>query len=81
MIEEFRIYIRTDGKYIISAIPITMSKFAPSGSLRDKNTNSIFESTRAVIAKSNNEVFLDVKSITLLYPTSWPYGTMLELIY
>lgn len=38
-----------------------MSKFGPSGSF--KNRNSTLELTTDVMARSNNEVFLDLKNI------------------
>lgn len=59
VIEVSNRYTVKDKKYTISAIPMTTSKFAPSGSL--KNRNSIFEHTIDVIPKINNEVFFDLK--------------------
>ncbi len=46
---------------MISAIPITTTKFGPSGSL--KRENIIFESTIDVIPNIINEVFFDLEFI------------------
>lgn len=50
-----------DKKYTIMAIPVTMSKFGPSGSL--KNKNSILEHRIAVMPRMSNEKFFDLKYI------------------
>jgi len=57
-------YAPKDKKYRIAAIPVTTSKFGPSGSL--KNTNIILEHASAVIANISSEVFFDVKYISSL---------------
>lgn len=64
MIEKLNKYIVKDKKYTIIAITITISKFAPSGSLKDQN--SIFEHTIAVIAKIINEVFFEFKYMPVI---------------
>lgn len=64
MVEEVNIYTSNDRKYMIAAIPILTTKFAPSGSL--KNKNIIFEQTIDVIPKINNGVFFDVKYISVI---------------
>lgn len=47
----------------MAAIPITTSKFGPSGSL--KNKNSILEHTIAVMPKISSELFFDLKNIAV----------------
>lgn len=65
VVEGLKKYVIKDRKYIIAAIPMFMSKFAPSGSLKD--INSVFEHAIAVIPKISNEILFDVKYIFLLY--------------
>ena len=50
--------------YITAAVPATMRRFGPSGSL--KNMNSILEHKRAVMPKMNRGVFFGVKSISAI---------------
>ena len=57
-------YAVKDKKYTITAIPMTMSKFGPSGSL--KNQNIALEHAIAVIAKISNEVLFDLKFIVVI---------------
>lgn len=66
VIEELNKYTIKDSKYTTSAIPVTISKFAPSGSLKDRNTNNIFEHKRAVTAKSSKEIFLGLEYIMVI---------------
>jgi hypothetical protein len=49
----------------IIAVPRTTKRFGPSGSL--KNTNIILDKPSAVMAKSINEDFFDLKFIILNY--------------
>ena len=46
---------------MITAIPVTISRFGPSESL--KNKNSILEKIIDVIPKISNEIFFDLKYI------------------
>ena len=55
---------KVDKTYTITAIPMTMSKFGPSGSL--KNQNIALEHAIAVIAKISNEVLFDLKFIVVI---------------
>lgn len=64
MIEELNKYTVKDKKYTTSAITVTISKFGPSGSL--KNTNIILEQTIDVMAKISNEIFFDLKYIVVI---------------
>jgi len=50
---------------MISASPITTSKFGPSGSLKNKNSN--LEHARDIIPKISNEVFFDVKYVLIIW--------------
>ena len=59
--EEPNTYAVRDKKYRIAAIPITISKFGPSGSL--KSENSTLEHTMDVTPRISNKVFFDLKSI------------------
>jgi hypothetical protein len=54
-------YTTKDKEYTITAAPMTISKFGPSGSL--KNTNIKRESTRDVKNKISNDIFLDLRYI------------------
>lgn len=64
MIELLNTYTDKDERYNIKAIPVTMSKFGPSGSLKsEKNT---FEKTKAVTTNINNEIVFDLKYIFLI---------------
>ena len=49
---------------MITAIPITTSKFGPSGSLKNKNIT--LEHAIDVIPKISNEVFFDLKYIFVI---------------
>src|SRR6185295_8785431 len=60
-------YIDKDKKYNTTAAPTTISRFGPSGSL--KNTNITLENTSDVTPRIINEVFFDFKFIFLLYQT------------
>ena len=62
--ESWKKYANRDKKYTTTAIPITMSRFGPSGSLKKKNIS--LEHTMAVIPKIINEVFFDVKYIFVI---------------
>lgn len=70
-------YVIKDKKYMIAANPITMRRFGPSESL--KNKNIILEHVIAVIPKTSNVVFSDLKYIFIVYikqmllfkPYSW----------
>ncbi len=64
MVEERNRYAVKDAKNITAAITVTTSKFGPSGSL--KSVKSIFEQTRAVTPKINNEIFFDLKYILVI---------------
>ncbi len=59
LIEELNKYAVRDSKYTTSDIPRTISKFGPSGSL--KNTNNTLEHKIAVTAKIMNVVVFDLK--------------------
>jgi hypothetical protein len=59
--EELNKYIVKDKKYMITAIPITTSRFGPSGSLKHKNIN--LESKTDVTNKISNDIFFDLKYI------------------
>ena len=54
-------YPSKDKTYTVTANTVTMSKFGPSGSLR--NEKNALEHTIAVIPNISNEVFFDLKSI------------------
>jgi hypothetical protein len=56
-------YAANDKKYMIDAIPITTSKFGPSGSLKRKNI--ALEHAMDVIPKISNEVLFDLKYISV----------------
>lgn len=60
-IEELNKYIAKDKKYMITAIPITTSRFGPSGSLKNKNIT--LEHIIDVMPKISSEVFFDLKYI------------------
>ncbi len=48
-----------------AAITITIRRFGPSGSSKD--TNIVLEHAIAVIVKMSDEIFFDLKYITLVY--------------
>lgn len=58
-------YATRDNKYTISAIPITTSKFGPSGSL--KSANNTREHAMDVNPRIKSEASLDLKSICNYY--------------
>lgn len=53
-----------DAKYRITAMTIIMSRFGPSGSLKDKNI--VLEHAIAVMPKIINEAFFDVKYMLVI---------------
>lgn len=63
--ENLHTYVIRDKKYMTDAITVTIRRFGPSGS--SKNTNIALEHMRAVIPKISNEIFFDVKYMTLVY--------------
>lgn len=65
IIEGVNKYTVKDNKHRMSAIPVTINKLAPSGSLKDKNSS--LEHATAVTAKINNEVFFDLKYICFYF--------------
>ena len=50
-----------DEKYRITAIPVTTSRFGPSGSLNSRNI--ALEHTRDVIPRISNDVFFELKDM------------------
>ncbi len=58
-------YAVKDKKYTKTAIPVTIRRFGPSGSLNKKK--SARENTMAVTARIRNEIFFDSKFIHSLY--------------
>jgi hypothetical protein len=62
------VFIRKDivkeRKYTITAIPITTSRFGPSGSLKKRNITR--EHMRDVRPRVSNEVFFDLKYIPVI---------------
>ena len=56
-----------DEKYRITAIPVTTRRFGPSGSLKSKN--NVLEHTRDVIPRISNDVFFELKRISVDYFT------------
>lgn len=78
-VEKFGVYITKDAMYKMIAIPTTMSRFGPSGSL--KNTNSNRESVRDVSPRIIAETFFDesiVLSVTGTSANSFVLGMMLQ---
>jgi hypothetical protein len=63
-LEELNKYTAKDRKYTIAAITVTTSKFGPSGSLKKKNIAR--EKIIAVIPNIINEVFFDLKYISIM---------------
>ena len=61
-------YAVKDKKYTITAIPITMSKFGPSGSL--KNENIALEHATDVIPKISNEAFFELSIFVIILENS-----------
>ena len=59
--EKLNKYDDKDTTYTIAAITITMRRFGPSGSLKDRNI--ILEQAIDVIPRMNSEVFFDLKYI------------------
>ena len=59
--EEGGRYTAKDTSHRTTASPMTMSKLGPSGSWKDKNSTR--EHAIAVIPRSNNEIFFDLKYI------------------
>ena len=56
-----------DGKYRITAIPVTTRRFGPSGSLKSKN--NVLEHARDVIPRISNDAFFELKYIFVDYFT------------
>ena len=54
-VEGYNKYTAKDKKYMITAIPVTTSKFGPSGSLKNKNIAR--ENKIAVTPRITNEIF------------------------
>jgi len=63
-IGNFNKYIIRDKKYMIAAIPITINKFGPSGSLNNKNIT--LENIRDVIPRISSDTFFDLKYIFVI---------------
>jgi len=63
-VEGLNKYTANDKKYIMAAIPITTRRFGPSGSL--KNKNIILEHTIDVIPRISNEIFFDLKYMSVV---------------
>jgi hypothetical protein len=57
VVDEQYEYTAKDKTYKIAAITMTMSKFGPSGSLKDKNI--VLEHAMDVMANIMSEIFLD----------------------
>ena len=64
VVEESNKYAAKDKKYTSIATPATMSKFGPSGSL--KNKNSALEHAKDVAAKIATEIFFEIKYIAVI---------------
>ncbi len=61
VIENLNKYTIQDKKNKTNAIPITTTRFGPSGSL--KSRSSILDKISDVTAKMSNEIFFDLKYI------------------
>jgi hypothetical protein len=62
--EEWNAYIVTERRYTIAAVPITTSKFGPSGSL--KKENIALAHTMDVMPNISNEIFFDLNNILVV---------------
>lgn len=69
IIEEANEFTNKESAYTTAAPTITISKFGPSGS--SKNKNIAREHRTDVIPKIINEVFFDLKFIVLLRQCEW----------
>ncbi len=67
-------YTVKDKKYTISAIPITTTKFGPSGSLN--NQNSTFEHAIDVTPKISNGAFLNLEYIFVIISEIYVLGDL-----
>jgi hypothetical protein len=71
--ERLNEYASKERQYIITAIPITMSRFGPSGS--SKNRNIVLEHRMDAIPKMRRDVFFDLKCmVSIILVRLWYRG-------
>lgn len=64
VIEKLNKYTEKERKKKIAAVPRTMSKFGPSGSLKKKNISR--ERTTAIILRINSDIFFERECIVVI---------------
>ena len=77
-VEGWYTYTARDKTYMITAIPITISKFGPSGSLKKKNIS--LEHAIDVIPKISNEIFFELKPIVVIILENLLAGSVERLL-